>query len=95
MSNLSLKINDKETYSIKIEPIGKSESSIIIEHLGYKIGFIGLVDHNFNQTLIDSEKYFSPSQIDVGLELSKKLKEQGCDLVIALTHMLNHSDELL
>lgn len=55
MSNLSLIVKDPETNEIRYEPIGKNEETIIIDHMGYKIGILALVDHNYMQTLINSE----------------------------------------
>lgn len=71
MSNLFLISNDPNTKEVWHDPIGLNEKSIIFDHMGYKIGILALVDHNYIQTLMNGECFYSPSQIDVGLEISK------------------------
>ncbi len=56
---------------------------------------MGLVDFNYMQTVADAKGLVSPNQLDCAEKMGKFLKEQGCDVIIALTHMLNHSDDLL
>ena len=40
-------------------------------------------------TLVEAEKFILRDPITVGRQLASFLKKQGCDIVIALTHMLS------
>ena len=72
----------------------KCEETMVIERGGFKIGIIGLIDHNWIDTsVLDINDFDLDDYKEKGKELSAKLKEQGCDLIIAITHMKNKSDE--
>lgn len=76
------------------EPLGNGKRSHIISHDGIKIGLIGLVEREWLDTLstIDSNEVTYSDFIEVGHELSTQLRKDGCDIVIALTHMRNPND---
>ncbi|XP_068241798.1 mannosylglucosyl-3-phosphoglycerate phosphatase isoform X2 [Palaemon carinicauda] len=69
------------------------ESHIIVWH-GWKIGIIGLVEWEWLETLatINAEQVTFTDYVDRGRELATNLKNEGCDYVIALTHMRTPND---
>ncbi len=78
--------------------IGASKDFHIIEHQGFKIGIIGLAESEWIDTLSNYDTndldFDDPSA--VGDELAAKLKkEDGCEIVIALTHLTLPNDKLL
>lgn len=65
-----------------------AEASTIIEKGGYKIGIIGTIGSTLKTSISKDkvENYDFLPQADIVNEESKKLKEQGADVVVLLTH---------
>jgi len=70
----------------------------VMEHQGYKIGFMGLIEEDWLETLATLE----PSElqyvdfIDAGKAIAKELRlRHGVDIVVALTHMRLPNDQKL
>ncbi|KAB7499198.1 Trifunctional nucleotide phosphoesterase protein YfkN [Armadillidium nasatum] len=61
---------------------------------GWKIGLIGLVEEEWLCTLatINMDEVTYTDFVDRGRELASQLKNEGCDYVIALTHMRTPND---
>ncbi len=74
--------------------IGDGLSYYIKEHLGIKIGFLGLGGPDFIGRLISKYKnklkYIEVKEY--AKQISQKLREEGCELIIALTHCRNPID---
>ncbi len=68
---------------------------MIIERSGIKIGLFGVVDQSYVFSTVCSKKMVLTSYLDVAEKMVKLLRGQGCHLIIALTHMMNKSDENL
>jgi len=66
----------------------------VITWHGVKLGFIGLVEEEWIETLstIDPEDVEYTDYVTEGLRLAKELRAEGVDYVIALTHMRWPSD---
>ncbi|KAK3597557.1 hypothetical protein CHS0354_018152 [Potamilus streckersoni] len=78
-------------------PLARCENKYIIEWNGIKIGLLGLVEEEWIATLatLDPEDVTFRDFVDEGRRLAKELKEDGADLVIALTHMRWPNDRRL
>ncbi|XP_045127274.1 5'-nucleotidase-like isoform X3 [Portunus trituberculatus] len=61
---------------------------------GWKIGLVGLVEKEWLETLatINADEVTFTDYVDRGRELASSLKKEGCDYVIALTHMRTPND---
>ncbi|KAK7114887.1 mannosylglucosyl-3-phosphoglycerate phosphatase-like [Littorina saxatilis] len=83
--------------NINREPLGRGEVTHMIDHNGVKIGLIGIVEEEWIETLstVDSEDITFFDFVDEGKRLADLLRQQGADLVIALTHMRWPNDEML
>lgn len=59
-----------------------------------RIGLIGLVEKEWLETLptIDPREVTFIDFIKVGQDLAKSLLDEGCDIIIALTHMRTPND---
>lgn len=69
--------------------LGDGLDYYIMEKKGIKIGFIGLAGPDFKGRLISAYKNLInyENHIDVARKLCKFLREESCDLIIAITHM--------
>ncbi|KAL3859708.1 hypothetical protein ACJMK2_009913 [Sinanodonta woodiana] len=78
-------------------PLARCENKYITEWNGIKIGLIGLVEEEWIATLatLDPEDVTFRDYVDEGRRLAKELKEDGAELVIALTHMRWPNDRRL
>ncbi|XP_028396283.1 snake venom 5'-nucleotidase-like [Dendronephthya gigantea] len=78
-------------------PLGDGEITLKIDWDGHKIGLIGLVEKDWLDTLgaVDVDEVNYKDFVTVGKELSKKLRDEGCDFIIALTHMRLENDQKL
>ncbi|KAG1650224.1 Trifunctional nucleotide phosphoesterase protein YfkN [Nymphon striatum] len=76
------------------KPLANGKLFHVLEWSNKKIGLIGLVEQEWLVTLatIDPEEVTYLDFVDEGRKLARMLKDQGCDLVIALTHMRNPND---
>ncbi|VDI34790.1 5'-nucleotidase, partial [Mytilus galloprovincialis] len=79
------------------KPLANGKTQHIINAHGIKIGLIGLVEHEWIDTLatLDPEDVTFEDYIERGNELTRSLKEQGVDVIIALTHMRTPNDRRL
>ncbi|XP_065211905.1 trifunctional nucleotide phosphoesterase protein YfkN isoform X2 [Planococcus citri] len=78
-------------------PLGDGKITHVIEWNGKRIGLIGLVEEEWIDTLatINADELTFMDFVDVAQKLSAQLKEEGCDYVIALTHMRTRNDKKL
>lgn len=78
-------------------PLGETQEHVIIEHEGIKIGFIGLAELEWLETIASFEEsdYIYESFYKSARTWCQKLREEGCELVIALTHLRYHNDMYL
>ncbi|RKP04388.1 Metallo-dependent phosphatase-like protein, partial [Thamnocephalis sphaerospora] len=80
------------------EPLASGKKSLILERAGLRIGFIGLVEKEWLDTIPNLPSTLEYHDfVTVGRDLAQRLRtpEGGnCDLVIALTHMRLLNDEL-
>lgn len=70
-------------------PLAEGKRSLVLEWRGVKIGLMGLVEWEWLDSLADfgQEDVIFTDFVEVAMELVKELKQQGCQLLIALTHM--------
>ena len=68
-----------------------------MERNGVKIGFMGLVEDEWIETLgdVDPEEVGYRDFVEMGRELAQKLLADGAELIVAITHMRRPSDRLL
>ena len=76
------------------KPLGDGLPSLVIEWEGKKIGFVGLVEESWIDTLgtVDPKYLEFQDFVEVGKKLATELREENCDAVIALTHMRTNND---
>ena len=70
----------------------------VVEHQGYKIGFMGLIEEDWLETLatLEPEDLQYVDFIDAGRAIAKELRlRNGVDIVVALTHMRLPNDQKL
>ncbi|CAH4023484.1 unnamed protein product [Pieris brassicae] len=70
-------------------PLGDGKITHALICNGHKIGLIGLVEQEWLETLatINPEEVTFIDFLQAGSKLASQLKEEGCEYVIALTHM--------
>lgn len=75
-------------------PLGNGKISHIMNHNGFRIGLMGLVEKEWLDTLptIDPNEVTFIDYIEAGNRLAEDLLKEGCDFVIALTHMRTPND---
>nr|CAD7396689.1 unnamed protein product [Timema cristinae] len=75
-------------------PLGDGRITHVVDWSGKRIGLIGLVEQEWLDTLatINPDEVTFLDYIEVGRKLGAQLKEEGCDYVIALTHMRTPND---
>lgn len=85
------------------EPLGgASQTAMITASNGLKIGLMGLVEKFFPKVYAYSREWLDtinslPSNLkfvqpaDMARELAPKLREQGADMIVALTHMVQNT----
>ncbi|XP_013407465.1 uncharacterized protein LOC106171590 [Lingula anatina] len=71
------------------KPLASGLVTHVIEHKGKKLGFLGLVEEEWLATLatLDKDDLTYTDYVDAGRQLATDLRDQGVDIVIALTHM--------
>ncbi|XP_041377025.1 mannosylglucosyl-3-phosphoglycerate phosphatase-like [Gigantopelta aegis] len=71
------------------EPLALGEVTQMLEWNGIKIGLVGLVEEEWIETLatLDPDDVTYIDFVDEGKRLANILRNQGADIVIALTHM--------
>lgn len=75
-------------------PLGGGLITYILNHGNKKIGFVGLVEKEWLDTLptIDQKEVTFLDYVKAGNQLADQLRREGCDLIIALTHMRTPND---
>ncbi|XP_053673374.1 snake venom 5'-nucleotidase [Anopheles nili] len=75
-------------------PLGGGKITLILHHKNFKVGLIGLVEKEWLDTLptIDPNEVTYVDFIKAGNQLADQLHNQGCDIIIALTHMRTPND---
>ena len=70
---------------------------VILDHSGVKIGVIGLAEADWLDCLpgLDEDDFLYEDFIESAKKWNQKLRDQGCELVIALTHMRMPNDKKL
>ncbi|XP_059471868.1 snake venom 5'-nucleotidase isoform X2 [Neocloeon triangulifer] len=78
-------------------PLADGKITHVVQWGGHKIGLIGLVEREWLDTLasINTDEVTFINYIEAGKKLAQQLKEEGCEYVIALTHMRTPNDVLL
>ena len=66
----------------------------VIEWEGRRVGLLGLVEREWLDTLatINSDQVEFQDYVEAGNNLAAELREDGCEIVIALTHMRTAND---
>lgn len=74
-----------------------ARSTLIIDHGGVRVGLMGLIEEEWLATLncVDPAQVRYTDYVEVARTLERQLRSQGCDLVIALTHMRGPNDKRL
>uniref|UniRef100_A0A667X1U6 Ecto-5'-nucleotidase n=1 Tax=Myripristis murdjan TaxID=586833 RepID=A0A667X1U6_9TELE len=75
-------------------PLGHGKVKRILLWNGMKIGIMGLVEEDWFELLgtIDKDNILYVDYVEAANQLSTELREQGADLVVALTHMRWRND---
>ena len=78
------------------EGVGCVKRTAIVEKAGLKIGFIGIAEREWVSTFKDLEvDVLYQNYKRTAVEYAKKLREEeGCNYIIALTHMRVRHDEI-
>lgn len=81
---------DKETG----RPLGEGRITHVLDWGGRRIGLIGLVEKEWLDTLatVNPEEVTFLDYSEAGQKLAQQLKQEGCDYIIALTHMRTPND---
>ncbi|CAH1392702.1 unnamed protein product [Nezara viridula] len=76
------------------KPLGDGKTFHIIDKCGKRIGLIGLVEREWLDTLatINPDELIFHDFVESGNKIGAQLKNDGCDYVIALTHMRMPND---
>ncbi|XP_063043095.1 5'-nucleotidase-like [Engraulis encrasicolus] len=71
------------------QTLGHGVQSLVLEHNGFRLGLMGLVEEEWLDTLgtIDKANVDFVDYVAAADQISKELRESGAELVIALTHM--------
>ncbi|XP_050442414.1 mannosylglucosyl-3-phosphoglycerate phosphatase isoform X2 [Adelges cooleyi] len=75
-------------------PLGDGKITHVFDWHNRRIGLVGLVERDWLDTLatIDPEEVTFIDFVEAGRSLAKQLREDGCDYIIALTHMRMPND---
>ncbi|KAL1512707.1 hypothetical protein ABEB36_002253 [Hypothenemus hampei] len=75
-------------------PLGEGRITHVVHWAGRRIGLVGLVEKEWLDTLatINPEEVTFLDFAEAGQKLAAQLKQEGCDYVIALTHMRTPND---
>ncbi|EKX34505.1 hypothetical protein GUITHDRAFT_61689, partial [Guillardia theta CCMP2712] len=79
------------------ERLAGGKETAMVEHGGWRIGVMGLIEEEWLATLatLDQDEVIYRDYVEVGRELEQKLRREGADVVIALTHMRRPNDRRL
>jgi 2',3'-cyclic-nucleotide 2'-phosphodiesterase (5'-nucleotidase family) len=84
--------NLKDTVTGK--PVAEAQESALVEWNGVKVGIIGLIDDWIGHTQLGKSVRYEDFVVR-GSELAKKLKQDGAEVIVALTHMYVRDDRKL
>ncbi|XP_077284564.1 mannosylglucosyl-3-phosphoglycerate phosphatase isoform X2 [Arctopsyche grandis] len=75
-------------------PLGDGKITHVVDWGGRRIGLVGLVEQEWLDTLatINPDEVTFLDFVEAGTKLGAQLKQEGCDYVIALTHMRTPND---
>lgn len=75
-------------------PLGNGKISHIMNHNDFRVGLMGLVEKEWLDTLptIDPNEVTYIDYVEAGNRLADDLIKEGCDVIIALTHMRTPND---
>lgn len=75
-------------------PLGGGKITHFLVHNGIRVGLIGLVEKEWLDTLptVDPQEVTYIDFVEAGNQLADELKNEGCDIIIALTHMRTPND---
>lgn len=75
-------------------PLGEGRITHVVHWSGHRIGLVGLVEKEWLDTLatINPDEVTFLDYVEAGQKLAAQLKQEGCDYVIALTHMRTPND---
>lgn len=75
-------------------PLGNGKISHIVNHNGLRVGLMGLVEKEWLDTLptIDPNEVTYIDYVEAGNRLAEDLLKEGCDVIVALTHMRTPND---
>ncbi|KAJ6649497.1 Trifunctional nucleotide phosphoesterase protein YfkN [Pseudolycoriella hygida] len=75
-------------------PLGSGKITHFLLHNNIRIGLIGLVEKEWLDTLptIDSKEVTYIDFVQAGNDLADELRNEGCEIIIALTHMRTPND---
>nr|CAI5831330.1 unnamed protein product [Callosobruchus analis] len=78
-------------------PLGGGRITHVVEWAGRQIGLVGLVEKGWLDTLgtVNPNETTFLDFVEAGQKLAAQLKQEGCDYVIALTHMRLPNDTKL
>ncbi|KAL1115309.1 hypothetical protein AAG570_007340 [Ranatra chinensis] len=78
-------------------PLGDGKITHVVDWAGKRIGLVGLVEQEWLETLatINPSEVTFIDFVEAGRKLGAQLKQEGCDYVIALTHMRSPNDARL
>lgn len=76
--------------------LGGFSDRYLLQHGGIKFGFIGLVEAEWIATLsMDTSYVQCKDPVEIGTIIAKELREEGAEVIIALTHSRMPNDILL
>lgn len=90
---LMANVLDKETR----KPYANAKSTLLLDWHGVKVGFVGLVEEEWLETLgaVNPNDLEYVDFVEEGHRLAKDLQEQGAELLVAITHMRVPNDQRL
>ncbi|XP_011270722.1 hypothetical protein CAOG_09034 [Capsaspora owczarzaki ATCC 30864] len=73
--------------------LAQGKETVMLTRNGFKIGLMGLIEREWLDTLPSAPPTLEYSDfVEVGQRLTRKLRDEGADIVIALTHMREPND---
>ena len=79
------------------ERLAQGKDVVMIEHSGWKIGLMGLIEEEWLATLstIERDEVDYHDFVTVAKRLTAQMRAEGADLIVALTHMRTPNDHRL
>lgn len=76
-----------------LDPVIKEK--VIVDWDGVKVGFMGIVEEEWIATLnVDTSQILYKDFVEEGIRLAKELRDEGAELIVAVTHMRLPNDQL-